>query len=204
MLHAWKRCKQPGIINFKREIRTLLRITLTCSTCHIRTRIVISRPPANVALIGNIPISGLSTRNNSAICGAILSGHIGRPAVSYFHPEFSFSSRSGQHDERRDLLRYNQPSFIVEKLEARRVDDIFRKWGMKLIFPANCLRVELTNHRPSIVECPAILQFYRGNFTSFVRAINFTIFSFFSTNKSVCSNSRSMENPFARSILTIR
>ena len=58
------------------------------------------------ALIGNVPITGLSIRNNSAICGAILSSHIGRGAVSYFHLEFSFSSRSGQHDERRDLLHY--------------------------------------------------------------------------------------------------
>ena len=28
------------------------------------------------ALIGNIPITGLSTRNNSAICGAILFSHL--------------------------------------------------------------------------------------------------------------------------------
>lgn len=60
------------------------------------------------ALIGNIPITGLSTRNNSAICGAILSSHIGQRTVSYFHLEFSFSSRSGQHDERCDLLHYTR------------------------------------------------------------------------------------------------
>ena len=37
-----------------------------------------------------------------------IQSFIGQRTVSYFHLEFSFSSRSGQHDERCDLLHYTR------------------------------------------------------------------------------------------------
>lgn len=113
--------QSPITISSVKSIRppvSLLPVKVRLVTSTSRESSFHGRPPA-VALIGNIPITGLSTRNNSAICGAILSGHIGRAAVSYFHPEFSFSSRSGQHDERRDLLHYTGPVLSSWPVEAK-------------------------------------------------------------------------------------